>query len=153
MPNAGADHSSETFFTAARAGKTYYGPIIFPSDSLEPRIVISVPIEAFAGEVVGVLAADVNVRYVWEVVQGIDVGKSGYAYVVSSDGMLVAHPDLQLVLQHKDLSDLPQVAALRAPDSGEAGTGVYTSLSGQRALVSPAHPKHRMDGAGRAAAP
>jgi signal transduction histidine kinase len=136
VPDASANHSYEAFFTAARAGQTYFGPVIFPSDSLEPRIVISVPIEAFAGDVVGVLAADVNVRYVWDVVQGIHIGKSGYAYVVSSTGMLVAHPDLQLVLQHKDLSDLPQVAALRAPGSGKSGTGFYRGLDGQRALVA-----------------
>jgi signal transduction histidine kinase len=136
VPNTGIDHSAEPFFTAARAGKTYYGPIIFPPDSLEPRIFISVPIEAFAGDAVGVLAAEVNVRYVWDVVQAIKIGKSGYAYVVSGDGILVAHPDLQLVLQHKDLSDLPQVAALQAPDAGESGTGLYKSLSGQQVLVS-----------------
>ena len=39
VPNTGIDHSAEPFFTAARAGKTYYGPIIFPPDSLEPRII------------------------------------------------------------------------------------------------------------------
>jgi signal transduction histidine kinase len=136
IPDTAADHSHEPFFTAARAGETYYGPVSFPRDSLEPRIVISVPIEPFAGEVAGVLAAEVNVRYVWDVVQNIHIGKSGYAYVVSNDGTLIAHPELHLVLQHKDLSDLPQVAQLRNADSGEAGTGQFTSLSGERVLVA-----------------
>jgi signal transduction histidine kinase len=136
VPNADIDHSSELFFSAARAGKTYFGPVNFPPDSLEPRIIISVPIEAFPGDVVGVLAAEVNVRYAWDVVKGIHIGESGYAYVVSSAGILVAHPDLQLVLQHKDLSDLPQVAALRVPGSGESGTGFYKNLSGQHVLVA-----------------
>jgi signal transduction histidine kinase len=135
-PNTSIDHSAAPFFTTARADKPYFGEVSFPPDSLEPRIVIAVPIEAFAGEVVGVLAAEVNVRYVWDVVQSIHIGESGYAYVVSSGGILVAHPDLHLVLQRKDLSDLPQVAALRGPDSGETGTGLYRSLSGQRVLVS-----------------
>jgi signal transduction histidine kinase len=136
MPDARINHSSEPFFIAARAGKTYFGPVNFPTDSLEPRIVISVPIEAFAGDVIGVLAADVNVRYVWDIVQSIHAGESGYAYVVSSTGVLVAHRDLQLVLQHKDLSDLPQVAAALAPGSGQSGTGIYRSLDGQRVLVA-----------------
>ena len=58
-----------------------------------------------------------------------------------------------LVLQRKDLSDLPQVAALRGPGGGETGTGVYKNLAGQRVLVViPAHPEHRMDGAGGAPA-
>jgi len=136
VPNARANHSVDPFFTTARSGKTYFGPVNFPSDSLEPQIFISVPIEAYAGEVSGVLAAVVNVRYVWDVVQRLQIGKSGYAYVVSNAGTLVAHPDLQLVLQHKDLSTLPQVAALREARSGTTGTGIYSSLSGEQALVA-----------------
>ena len=136
VANASVDHSSDPFFITARSGKTYFGPINFPSDSLEPRITMSVSIEAYAGDVSGVLAAEVNVRYVWDVIQGIHIGKSGYAYVVSGAGTLVAHPDLQLVLQHKDFSNLPQVAALREPGSGESGTGLYWSLSGQPVFVS-----------------
>ena len=136
VPDMSADHSSEAFFTAARAGATYYGPVVFPRESLEPRILIAVPIEPFAGEVAGVLAAEVNVRYVWDVVRDIQVGKSGYAYVVSGDGILIAHPDLHLVLQHKDLSGLPQIAQLAAPGAGDAGTGEYIGLGGARAIVA-----------------
>lgn len=135
VPNAEADHKSDPEFTAALAGHTYYGPVIFPPNSFEPRIVIAVPIEPYRGDIVGVLAAEVNVRYVWDVVQGIHVGQSGYAYVVSAAGRLVAHPDLQLVLERLDLSQQPQVAALRQPDGG-GGIGVYRNLSGQRVLAA-----------------
>src|SRR5215470_5105795 len=73
QPDAQADHTAAPDFTEARAGRTYFGPVIFPAYSFEPRIVIAVPIEPFRGEVVGVLAAEVNVRYVWDVVQDIKV--------------------------------------------------------------------------------
>jgi signal transduction histidine kinase len=134
--DAGADHSSMAYFTAARTGETYFGPVIFPPNSFEPRIVIATPIEPFVGEVIGVLAAEVNVRYVWDVVQEIQVGESGYAYVVDGTGSLVAHPDLHLVLQRKDLSSLPQVAALRNHDDVDGTTGVFQNLGGQSVLVS-----------------
>jgi signal transduction histidine kinase len=136
VPNAAEDHSASEYFTVARSGKLFFGPVIFPPDSFEPRIVIAAPIEPFVGEVVGVLAAEVNVRYVWDVVQEIQVGESGYAYVVDSAGSLVAHPDLHLVLQRKNLSDLPQVAALRNPDAGDGVAGVYQNLANQSVLVS-----------------
>ncbi|HEY4405231.1 MAG TPA: cache domain-containing protein [Xanthobacteraceae bacterium] len=136
VPNAGADHSSTEYFTEARSGKVYFGPVIFPADSFEPRIVIAAPIEPFVGEVVGVLAAEVNVRYVWDIVQEIQVGESGYAYVVDGAGSLVAHPDLHLVLQRKNLSDHPQVAALRNPAVGDGTTGVFRNLASQLVLVS-----------------
>jgi signal transduction histidine kinase len=136
VPDAQADHATTPYFTAARAGGTYFGPVIFPAESFEPRIAIAVPIEPFSGEVAGVLTAEVNVRYVWDVVQDIKVGESGYAYVVSDSGILVAHPDLYLVLQHKDLSEQPQVAALLSPNREAAGFDFYKNLSGQRVLVS-----------------
>jgi signal transduction histidine kinase/CheY-like chemotaxis protein len=135
VPDAAADHSATDYFTAARAGETYFGPVIFPPNSFEPRIVIATPIEPFVGEVIGVLAAEVNVRYVWDVVQEIQIGESGYAYVVDGTGSLVAHPDLHLVLQRKNTSDHPQVAAVLGGDV-DGATGVYRNLRGQRVLVS-----------------
>jgi two-component system, NtrC family, sensor kinase len=134
--DAGADHAPEAYFATARAGKTYFGPVMFPADSFEPRIMIAVPIEPFRGEIIGVLTATVNVRYVWDVVQEIRVGESGYAYVVSATGALVAHPDLFLVLQRKDFSDLPQVSALRDPGEETAGIGAYQNVYGKWVLAS-----------------
>jgi signal transduction histidine kinase len=136
QPNAQANHASSPYFAAAKAGQTYFGPVVFPRDSFEPRILIAVPIEPYRGEVIGVLAAEVNVRYVWDVVQEIRIGESGYAYVVSGTGILVAHPDLHLVLQHKDLSSQPQVAALRDARGGAVGAGVYKNLNGQGVFVA-----------------
>ena len=46
-------------------------------------------------------------------VSRIRIGKAGYAYVVDSLGRLVAHPDISLVLQKRDLSALPQVRSAR----------------------------------------
>jgi signal transduction histidine kinase/CheY-like chemotaxis protein len=135
IPDAAADHSAMAYFKPARAGETYFGPVIFPPNSFEPRIVIATPIEPFVGEVIGVLAAEVNVRYVWDVVQEIQVGESGYAYVVDGSGSLVAHPDLHLVLQRKNMSDRPQVAAVLGGDA-DGATGVYQNLRGQLVLVS-----------------
>jgi two-component system, NtrC family, sensor kinase len=133
--DAGADHTAEPDFAAARAGKIWFGPITFPADSFEPRITIAVPIEPFRGEIIGVLTATVNVRYVWDVVQEIRVGGTGYAYVVSDTGALVAHPDLFLVLQRKDFSGLPQVKALRnSPQDGDIGT--YRNVYGKWVLAS-----------------
>src|SRR5712691_3298507 len=70
---------------------------------------VSVPIERFAGAVVGVLVAEVNLKYIWEVVSRIKVGQAGYAYVVSRDGDLIAHPDSSLVLQKRRVKQLSQV--------------------------------------------
>jgi hypothetical protein len=40
-------------------------------------------------------------------ISDIQVGEAGYAYVVDSNGRLVAHPDISLVLQKTELHALP----------------------------------------------
>jgi hypothetical protein len=79
---------------------------------------IAVPIERFAGDIVGALVAEVNLKYIWEVISRIKVGKTGYAYVISRQGDLIAHPDISLVLQKQSIQHLVQVQAALAGAPG-----------------------------------
>ena len=105
-----SDYSSSTAFQQARLGRSYLGPVFFARNS-EPYLTIALPIEHFKGEIVGALLAEVNLKYVWDVVSSIKAGKAGYAYVVARSGDLVAHPDIALVLQNRNIADLAQVRA------------------------------------------
>ena len=102
------DRASAEAFQGARSGKAFFGQVYFIRES-EPYMTVAVPIERFAGDVVGVLVAEVNLKYIWEVVSRIKVGQAGYAYVVSREGDLIAHPDISLVLQKRQVKHLSQV--------------------------------------------
>jgi len=91
----------------------YWGPVYFRKGT-EPYMTIARP----SGSGGGVTAAEVNLKFVWDVVSRIKIGATGLAYVVDSTGTLIAHPDISLVLKKSDLSTLPQVAALRGPAEG-----------------------------------
>ena len=108
----GADLSQEAKFqrVSTRAVPVYYGPVYFRKGT-EPYMTIAAP----AGPGGGVTAAEVNLKFVLDVVSRIKIGNAGLAYVVDADGLLVAHPDISLVLKKSDLSGLPQVATLRHP--------------------------------------
>ena len=67
--------SSTAAFQRARQGHPYFGPVFFARDS-EPYMTIAVPIVQFKGEIVGVLQADVNLKYVWDVVSTHQGGES-----------------------------------------------------------------------------
>ncbi|MBC7975550.1 MAG: GAF domain-containing protein, partial [Myxococcales bacterium] len=107
---SGTDLSQETKFRKALADPPYYGPVYFRKGT-EPYMTIALP----AGSGGGVTAAEVNLKFVWEVVSRIKIGQAGLAYVVDKTGTLIAHPDISLVLKQSDLSALPQVAALATP--------------------------------------
>src|SRR5919197_3644972 len=117
LPDDLKDRSKDEAFKRARSGKSFYSNVYFVRKS-EPYMTIAVPIERFAGEVIGVLISEVNLKYIWDVVSGIKLGKAGYAYVVSSDGDLIAHPDISYVLEKRNLLPLAQVKAALAKQPG-----------------------------------
>jgi len=135
LPEDLRDRSMAEAFMGVRGGRSYFGQVYFVRES-EPYMTIAVPIERFAGDALGVLIAEVNLKYVWEVVSRIKVGQAGYIYVVSADGDLIAHPDISLVLQKRRVKDLPQVQAALAGGSGLSMA--QPNLSGQKVFAASA---------------
>lgn len=135
--DAKQDYSKSANFLQAKQGASYFGPVYFVRGS-EPYMTIAVPIEKFAGNVIGVLQAEVNLRYIWEVILDIKAGKAGYAYIVSRSGDIIAHPDISVVLQRRAAAQLNQVkAAFEAdPVVPEPKTMVAPNLQGKKVLSS-----------------
>ncbi|MBI4635314.1 MAG: GAF domain-containing protein, partial [Candidatus Rokubacteria bacterium] len=131
-----ADFSGDPKFREARSGKTHFSPVYFHKES-EPYITLAL---AGSGGDVGVIVAEVNLKFIGEVVSQIRIGKAGRAYVVDSRGRLIAHPDISLVLQKTDLSRLPQIQAARAA-AGASGEGaedatVVDDFQGRKVLTA-----------------
>ena len=137
LPDAKKDLSTAVPFKQAQRGKSYFGPVYFVRGS-EPYMTIAVPIERFAGDVIGVLQAEVNLKYIGDVVSSITIGKAGYAYAVSRSGELIAHPDISLVLQRRNVRELAVVkAAFEGLPGGSAAHAVIApNINGKEVLSS-----------------
>jgi signal transduction histidine kinase/HAMP domain-containing protein len=136
LPDAKKDLSSAVPFKVARQGKSYFGPVYFVRGS-EPYMTIAVPIERFAGDVIGVLQAEVNLKYIGDVVSSITIGKAGYAYAVSRSGELIAHPDISLVLQRRNVRDLAVVKGAFVDTSRTSGAStIAPNIQGKEVLSS-----------------
>lgn len=134
-PDMKIDFANSTAFQQAKQGKAYFGPVYFVRNS-EPYMTIALPIEPFKGNVIGVLQAEVNLKYVWEVISGIKPGKAGYAYTVTRSGDLIAHPDISLVLQGRNVSQLDQVKAAFQTFPGTDKAMVALNLQGAKVISS-----------------
>jgi len=131
--NSGLDRSQEPAFTNAKRGKTWFGPVYFRKET-EPYMTISL---RSGGDNGPVIIADVNLKFIWDVVSRIKIGEQGKAYVVDGNGFLVAHPDIGLVLRKTDMSQLPHVkTALAGGKTGDDQTMVSTDLLGTSVLAS-----------------
>jgi signal transduction histidine kinase/CheY-like chemotaxis protein len=127
------DWSHHSGLVTARAGGTYFSSTYFAAQS-EPYLTIAAPAAARDGSVV---IAEVNLKFVSNVVSEIKLGATGYAYVVDASGRLVSHPDLSLVLQMSDLSSLPQVQAAAAMAGVKSGFHTAArNLAGTRVFAA-----------------
>jgi two-component system, NtrC family, sensor kinase len=127
------DRSQDPAVVGARTADTYYGPVYFRNES-EPYMTLATR-ESRPGS--GVVVAEVNLKFIWDVVSQIKVGRAGHAYVVDDVGDLVAHPDISLVLRRPDLSGLPQIQAILDPAAqAQDEPNVARDLQGQQVLTA-----------------
>jgi signal transduction histidine kinase len=134
MDEAGknVDRSSDPAFIGAKPGQTWFGPVYFRKET-EPYMSISV---RSGGENGQVTVADVNLKFIWDVVTRIKVGQKGKAYVVDATGHLVADPDIGLVLRKTDLSQLDQVKAALKPDADDGLAMLARDHAGKAVLAA-----------------
>lgn len=127
---ANTDRSSETPFVAASSHKIYHSAVYFRDES-EPFMTI-----ALAGprRDAGVVVAEVNLTFIWDVVWQIKVGQRGQAYVIDGLGRLIAHPDISLVLKRSELATAP--VAADGTDGPSEMPAPVAGLQGERVIAS-----------------
>jgi signal transduction histidine kinase len=126
------DRSQEPAFQNAKRGKTWFGPVYFRKET-EPYMTIAI---RSGGDKGPVTVAEVNLKFIWDVVSRIKIGDKGKAYVVDGNGFLIADPDIGLVLRKTNLSHLPHVKAAIAGERSEELAIVSTDHAGTQVLTS-----------------
>jgi signal transduction histidine kinase len=128
---SGRDRSQEPAFLNAKRGQPWFSPVYFRKET-EPYMTIAVR-PSNGGPVT---VADVNLKFIWDVVSRIRIGTKGKAYVVDGNGFLVADPDISLVLRKTRLSDLAHVKAAAGAQAGIEPALLSRDLAGTEVLVS-----------------
>ena len=80
--------------------------------------------------------AEVNLKFIWDVVSRIQIGSKGKAYVVDAAGNLVADPDIGLVLRKTSLATLAHVRAPVSTNRDDEPAMVSHDLAGTRVLTA-----------------
>jgi len=132
IPDSGRDRSDEPAVRNSKPDRTWFGPVYFRKDT-EPYMTVAI---RTGGERSSVTVAEVNLKFIWDVVSRIKVGEKGKAYVVDRTGFLLADPDIGQVLRKTDMSLLPHVKAAAAPVRPDEPVLMSTNLAGAEVLVS-----------------
>jgi two-component system phosphate regulon sensor histidine kinase PhoR len=152
----GSNIANQDAFRAATflAGKEYISPVTFDAQH-QPIVTIAAPLVVFAtgqnlstlstaqGNIIrtqqdikGTLIATVNLNSLWQSVLSQAIGTQGYAYVVDSQGALIAYPNTDFLATHHNLSKSPSVAAFLTNPTAAPHPMVTTSETGVPVLSS-----------------
>jgi signal transduction histidine kinase len=112
---ATAEHTIEDLRHTIDRDGNYVGEVYFRQET-EPYTTFA----AVSTTSSGALQAEVNLRYVWDVILQSQASSGGVTYVVDRRGQLIAHPDAGLVFARTDLSRLPQVRHALDTDGSHA---------------------------------
>ncbi|MDR3485953.1 MAG: HAMP domain-containing protein, partial [Bradyrhizobium sp.] len=125
---SGEDFSRDIRFTDSLTQGVGYAPASFKDG--RPSMSISV---AHSGFNAGVTVAEIDLRFLSDFLGDAEVGRVAAAYVVDRRGEVLANSAKGPAVGN-DVSALPQVAALIAPDGQPQASG--TDLSGQAVLTA-----------------
>ena len=137
FPSDLTDQSKSPKFIKALKGEDYISPV-YTSDRAQPYVTLAIPLWGGAQSIAGVVSAEADLSFLWEVLGKISFGTSGYAYLVDERGNLIAHKDARLVLKQMNLRQLDGVKKFlrnpTRPDPAPAHEG--TGLMGNPVLVT-----------------
>lgn len=123
------DLSDRDFFKQARSGKTLVGdPVVSKVDGKIVSSAIAPIIKD--GVIVGCLAGTLNTEEIIKLINEIKAGQTGYAYALQGNGLVMFHPNKDLLLKANLLTDAAVDASQKKLAGrmvkGEHGVASYT---------------------------
>ena len=100
-------HHQTAVSSLKKPGERYISPIYFDKTTNEPLIVFAIPTNLWNFK--GTLVAEVNLQFMWTLVEQLKVGETGYVYIVDSEGNLVAARDSARVLAGENVRQISEV--------------------------------------------
>ncbi|MCL4760498.1 MAG: GAF domain-containing protein, partial [Burkholderiales bacterium] len=127
------NRGDEPAFRESAPSRPWFGPVYFRKDT-EPYMAIAV---RAGGERGAVAVADVNLKFMWDVVTRLRIGEKGGGSVVAGAGYLIPHPDRGGVLHKPPAASAPP--GRRALDTAGAGDTVDVAVDADGVDVLSSH--------------
>ena len=100
-----SDFSKNPLFQQGKIQETISPDVTIDERSSFPQLTVALPISSL-NELKGVLIASIDLRRMCEIIESIKIGETGKALVVDENGMVIAHPDLEYVVNKKKINNI-----------------------------------------------
>jgi len=95
----GIDLSDREYVKTAKSGKVNSGNVILSKVTGKPVLMSGAPVYSKSKELIGVVGTAVNTDFLVEKVAGTKLGKTGYGFAIDKTGLIIAHPNKDLILK------------------------------------------------------
>jgi signal transduction histidine kinase len=109
------NYANEVFFKESMKGNSYFSEV-YINEKNEPYVISSHPLQKF-NKIRGILVGEIDLKSIWALVDTIQIGETGGAFVVAGNGQLIAHPDKRKILQQTEVIELDLIFEIPENDT------------------------------------
>jgi len=120
----GVDAHEREYFKKAIAGQANIGSVVISKVTGKPITPIAIPVVS-DGKVVGVFTMMLRIDFLGSIVGQEKVGRTGYAVVVDKNGLVIAHPNADLIMKMNTLETDGMKEYARNMVAGKTGIAAF----------------------------
>ncbi|MFA5181558.1 MAG: methyl-accepting chemotaxis protein [Syntrophales bacterium] len=121
----GLSAGDRDYFKKAIQGQPSFESVVISRKSNEPICSIAYPVKDENGQVIGMIAGLMKVSFLSAKINEIKLGKTGYAYMINKEGVVIVYPDPKQVLQLNLAKEQGMEEVMRKAIAGETGVQEY----------------------------
>ena len=123
----GMDLSGRDYFQNAIKGQAAVGAVAKSKATGLPITVLAAPVRDASGKVVAVFGAVLKVDFLVDKIASTKIGDTGYAWMIDKDGLIIAHPQKEMILEKSVRTDAGEELdeILNKMAAGQTGVGAY----------------------------
>lgn len=122
----GLSASDRDYFKKAMQGQSSMDSVVISKKTGEPVCSVTHPIIDEKGQVIGMISGLMKVSFLAAKINEIKLGKTGYAYMINKDGVVIVYPDPKQVLQLNLSKERGVEKVMGRATAGETGVQEYS---------------------------
>ncbi len=122
----GISAADRDYFKKGMQGQSSMDAVVISKKSNEPVCSIAHPIRGENGQVIGVISGLMKVSFLTSKINEIKLGKTGYAYMIDKQGIVIVYPDPKQVLQLNLAKEQGMEKVMGRATAGESGIQEYS---------------------------
>lgn len=123
----GENYAFREYFRSSIQGRSYISSILVGQTTRRPGLFFSNPVRSDSGKIVGVVVLKIRGENIWAIVNALQVGSEGYAFLVDQQGVIISHPDRSFL--YHSLATLPTKTQKQVATDKRYGIAQIESLN------------------------